>query len=417
MYKQFYSLKEEPFNVTPDPSFLFMSPGHREALASIIYGVRKRKGFIVITGEVGVGKTTILRSYLEMASKEDLRFIYIFNPKMSFLELLKVIFQELGLETGKEDVVEMVSRLQQVLIEAYKCGNNVVLIIDEAQNVPVETLENLRMLSNLETSTEKLIQIVLCGQPEFEQMLNRKELRPLKQRVAVHWKIARLSRGESFAYIQHRMAKAALKKSKVFTRGALRKVVKQSEGIPRTLNILCDNALVAGFGSQMRPVNSKIVKQVITDLDGKEKPYLSKWALTSLAGLFFLAGLLWISLYSDAIFPRVENQRVSRTIQSFPIVREIRPETPAQDVIQEVRSMLTGEQPEAQAEVKVEEPPGNRFPVTRVVQRGDNLYRLTMRVYGSASDELMEWVKQNNPKIKDGDQIHIGDEIVFPEPK
>jgi nucleoid-associated protein YgaU len=137
--------------------------------------------------------------------------------------------------------------------------------------------------------------------------------------------------------------------------------------------------------------------------------------LASLVGLFFLVGLLWISLYSDALFPRIENQKVSRTIQSFPIVRETRNETPTQDLVQEVRSMLTGEQPEARAEVKAEEPPGSRFPIKKVVKRGDNLYRLTLKVYGSASDELIEWVKQNNPRIRDGDQIHIGDEIVFPE--
>ena len=169
MYLRFYHLKKEPFNVTPDPEFLFLSPGNREALASIIYGVENRKGFVVITGEVGVGKTTILRSYLKKADKEHLKIVFLFNPNVSFKGLLKVIFSDLGLNPGTDDVFEMVNRLHHLLIEEYRQSNNVVLIVDEVQNMPVETLENLRMLSNLETSTEKLIQIVLVGQPEFEQ--------------------------------------------------------------------------------------------------------------------------------------------------------------------------------------------------------------------------------------------------------
>jgi general secretion pathway protein A len=196
MYASFYGLKQEPFNVTPDPEFLFLSPSHKEALGSIIYGVKQRKGFIVVTGEVGVGKTTILRSYLEGVNRKQLKVIYVFNPGLTFGSLLQIIGQELGIDVRTPDVTTLVSRLHLKLIEVYMRGKNVALLIDEAQNVPVETLENLRMLSNLETSKDKLIQIVLIGQPEFETALRREELRQLRQRVAVHCRVSPLSRRE-----------------------------------------------------------------------------------------------------------------------------------------------------------------------------------------------------------------------------
>ena len=175
MYQDYYRLKKEPFHITPDPEFLFLSPSHKQALGSIVYGVDNRKGFVVITGEVGVGKTTIVRSYLERVVKQQKKIIYIFNSNLSFGNLLKTIYKELGLDARTDDTVEMLDGLYQVLMEEYKQGNTVLLIVDEAQNMPIETLENIRMLSNLETSKIKLLQIVLIGQPEFEKMLNLHE--------------------------------------------------------------------------------------------------------------------------------------------------------------------------------------------------------------------------------------------------
>jgi nucleoside-triphosphatase THEP1 len=170
MYLSFYHLKKEPFHITPDPEFLFLSPSHKEALGSVIYGIEKRKGFVAITGEVGVGKTTILRSYLDRAELERLKIIYVFNPNVSFQGLLKTISRELGFTLRADDTYEMVNQLQEILIEMYWRNQFVVLIIDEAQNMPIDTLENLRMLSNLETSKDKLIQILLVGQPEFDSV-------------------------------------------------------------------------------------------------------------------------------------------------------------------------------------------------------------------------------------------------------
>jgi len=252
MYLNFYNLRIEPFNVTPDPEFLFLNPSHKEALASIMYGVEKRKGFILITGEVGVGKTTILRSYLEKIDKEQTKVIYIFNSDVSFEGLLKTVCRELGLDTRLTDVFEIVDRLHIFLIDQYRQGHNVVLIIDEAQNMPIKTLESLRMLSNLETTTDKLIQIVLVGQPELEEKLNHEELRQLKQRIAVRTVIYPLTKEESIAYIQHRLTKVYVKKSHIryvpiFNEESLKLIIKYSLGIPRIINILCNNVLIAGF--------------------------------------------------------------------------------------------------------------------------------------------------------------------------
>ena len=269
MYLDFFKFKKSPFNITPDPEFLFLSPSHREASAAIFYAIENRKGFVAVTGEVGAGKTTILRSYLEGTDPERIRIVYVFNAVISFDKLLKHIVSELGIAVVDEAPSELVNSLFLHLIDEYKNDRNVVLIIDEAQNMPVETLERLRMLSNLETSKDKLLQIILVGQPEFENKLNLPELRQLKQRIAVRCRIEALKPAESFAYIQHRLMKASQFYNPVFTKGALKLVVKEANGIPRIINVLCDNALITGFGYQRNPVDGKIIKEVIKDFQGE----------------------------------------------------------------------------------------------------------------------------------------------------
>ena len=309
MYQDFYHLKKEPFHTTPDPEFLFLSPSHKQALGSIVYGVKNRKGFIVITGEVGVGKTTILRSYLESVDKQNTKVIYIFYANVSFRNLLRTIYKELGIDVKTDDVVEMLNNLYQILMEQYKQGNTVLLIIDEAQNMPIETLENLRMLSNLETSKDKLLQIVLIGQVEFEEILNLYKLRQLKQRIVIRSTILPLSEKESTAYIKHRLGKAASNGSPVFTRGALKRIVKEADGVPRNLNILSDNALITGFGYKRKPVNTKIVNEVIGDFkfSGKEKPSLLKWVIPPAALFLFIVGLFLIYPHKSLIQSRAQN--------------------------------------------------------------------------------------------------------------
>jgi general secretion pathway protein A len=306
MYTAYYELRQEPFHVTPDPEFLFPSPAHKEALAAIIYGIEQRKGFVAITGEVGVGKTTILRSYLDFADRQSLKLIYIYNSNLTFDELVTTVLQELGVAERPPSAFQAVTRLHEELIEVYRKNQTVVLIIDEAQNMPVETLESLRMLSNLETVTEKLIQIMLIGQPELDELLQQHRLRQLRQRIAIHARIDPLNIEDSIAYLEHRLAKVALGTKPVFTKNALRLIAESSQGIPRNLNIVSDNALITGFGSQVRPVNTRIVKEVLADRgvappEGLVRRWRGAWAGGAAAAAAILITIAVLALQPNIL--------------------------------------------------------------------------------------------------------------------
>ncbi len=393
MYLNFYNLKKEPFQITPDPEFLFLSSSHKEALAAIMYGVEQRKGFITITGEVGVGKTTVLRSYLEEIDKETLKTIYIFNPNLSFSGLLKTIFEELGIDAETEDPSGMVNQIYRILIDEYKKGRAVALIIDEAQNMPVETLENLRMLSNLETARDKLIQIVLVGQPEFWEMLNRKELRQLKQRIAIKTTISSLAKDECMAYIQHRLTKASSHGSIVFTERALKKIIAQSHGIPRIINILCDNALVTGFGHQKNRITTGIAKEVIADFKGHKGRGPLKWVFAAVS-ILLVAGIFAAVLSGNNLLPR----------------SELTPKFSGQEKHVSQEAENTGNTQTGHIDPAKKEP----SPVIRSVRKGDNLLKLVREIYGYKDEKLIKLVMQNNPGITSSDKILIGDEIIFP---
>ena len=249
-----------------------------------------------------MGKTTILRSYLEGTDPEKTRIVYIFNAALSFQKLLKQIFLELGIPISDEEPSELVNSLHHYLIEEYKNDRNVVLIIDEAQNMPVETLEHIRMLSNLETSQDKLIQIILVGQPEFDSILNLPELRRLKQRIAIRCRIDPLSSDESLAYIQHRLTRASAFHNPVFTKGALKEIVKEAKGIPRTINVIADNALITAFGYQQNPVDSKIIKEVIADLQGHKPAVSLRWRTAVAVSLMVIIALL-LFFFRDSLIP------------------------------------------------------------------------------------------------------------------
>jgi general secretion pathway protein A len=278
-----------------------------------MYGVEQRKGFITITGEVGVGKTSVLRYYLEQVDKADLKAVYIFNPNLSFTSLLKTIFQKMGFDTKTEDPTEMMNNFHLILIDRYKQGRNMALIIDEAQNMPVETLENLRMLSNLETSKEKLLQIVLVGQPEFEETLKRKELRQLQQRISLKATISPLTHKECMEYIQHRMTKASLNGTKVFTQSAIKKIIAESQGIPRLINVLCDNALITGFGCQKKRITTRVAEEVIADFKGERKPISS---LSSFEVGFFAAVVLLFLVGAFSLY--LHGRNFMSTLEGIP---------------------------------------------------------------------------------------------------
>jgi general secretion pathway protein A len=417
MYLNYYGLKQEPFHITPDPEFLFLSESHKQALASMMYAIEKKKGFAAITGGVGVGKTTILRSYLDRMDHEHLKLIYIFNPNIPFKSLVAVILQELGSKPVTYDISDMVHQLHLVLIDEYSAGRDVIVIIDEAQNMPIETLENLRMLSNLETSTDKLIQIILIGQSEFEEILDRYELRQLKQRIAIRSIITPLPPEESLAYIKHRLTKAGLKGGhvySVFTKSALQLIIQQSKGIPRIINILCDNALITGFGHQQYPVTTKIVNEVISDFYGKQKKtYLFKWQHAALAALILLLFAFFMSSFRDTLTSILTDLFWGNAKEAV-TVKEIKPAaTPKANQA----PLLQKKEPETSKQIQDKDQPDE--PVIKVIGKGDNLIQLIEDVYGIKDrrlidKDLMEFIRKNNPHIKDMNKILVGDKIIFP---
>ncbi|MFH1148418.1 MAG: AAA family ATPase [Pseudomonadota bacterium] len=407
MYLGFYGLKREPFHITPDPDFLFMSESHKQALGSIIYGIQKKKGFIAITGSVGVGKTTIVRSYIDKETNRDLRTIYVFNSNITFEVLARTICRELNLEAGDGDPSEMVNRLHLELIDRYSSGQTIVLIIDEAQNMPVETLENLRMLSNLETSKEKLVQIVLIGQPEFDEMLERHELRQLKQRIAIRTVISPLKGDESLEYINHRLSRAGLKNKSVFTRNALRLIMRNANGIPRLLNVLCDNALLTGYGYQQNPVTSRMVKEVIVDFDKKRKALVFRWRFLAILSPVILFAVLLFSFYQSAVSSRVATRDRFRS-SGIKVERKTKTSKP----------VLNSAQVDRQIPAQAAQTPG----AYRVIKKGDTLTGLVTDIYRLDSRHPKNWelihaVKETNPGILDVNRIRAGDKIVFPHIK
>lgn len=269
MYQEFYGLHRPPFAVTPDPGLLFLSLPHREALATIIYGIETRKGFLVCTGEVGTGKTTVIRAFFDQARGDAFKLLYIFTPQVSPFEMATHICRELELP-DPDSVFAAVPRLQLKLLDIFESGRTLVLMIDEAQLLPVETIEFLRLLSNFETDTEKLIQIVLVGQPELDGVLARRDMRQVAQRVALRARLRPFTFEESLEYIEHRLLESGAQElGQVLSPSTARLVAEAGGGIPRVINILADNVLIAGFGAGQRPVGSQLAGITIRDFVAK----------------------------------------------------------------------------------------------------------------------------------------------------
>lgn len=246
MYEEFYGLGESPFNITPDPRYLFFSRRHREAYEHILFGVTERKGFVQITGEVGAGKSTLSRAVLEELD-EGYATALILNPVMTGIQLLRSILRELDLNDRGNDRVRLQERLNEFLLEQARSDTVVVLFIDEAQDMSDELLEQVRLLSNLETDDRKLLQIVLIGQPELREKLDQKELRQLRQRITVRYHLGPLDRQETEAYVQHRLQVAGSNGRPSFSRWAVGRIFRGSRGVPRLINAICDKTLLAGY--------------------------------------------------------------------------------------------------------------------------------------------------------------------------
>ena len=262
MYNEFYHFKESPFNITADPDFFFSSSRHAEAFAHLIYGIQQRKGILIVTGEIGTGKTMLCRTLLNRLD-ENTKTALILNPSFSDLQLLQIILKDLGIETKARNKFALIDALNSFLLDQTSQGNNVVLIVDEAQNLKEKQLEQIRLLSNLETEKEKLLQIILVGQPELLDKLKLPSLRQLNQRVTVRFHMLPLDKKEVNDYIHHRIKIASLNgKHKIhFTDKATELIFELSGGTPRMVNILCDRALLAGYVAESQTIDDKIIHQ------------------------------------------------------------------------------------------------------------------------------------------------------------
>lgn len=267
MYQSFYGFKEMPFNITPDPRFLYLSPTHQEALQHLKYGVTEKKGFIVLVGEVGCGKTTLCRRFLNELDPGHYDTALILNPRVTETQMLKAILTEMGETKLARSQNDLVAQMNRVLLERIHQGRDIVLIIDEAQNLKFEVLEQIRLLSNLETDKQKLLQIVLMGQPELKEVLAREELRQLRQRILVHYELHPLSAEDVQHYVQHRLTLAGSTGRPTFTKWAMRAIHRASKGIPRIVNTLCDKALLAAFIRDSDEVNYWDVRRAIKDME------------------------------------------------------------------------------------------------------------------------------------------------------
>jgi general secretion pathway protein A len=262
VYQRFFGLRESPFNVNPDPRYLLMTEQAQEALAALTYGIRNRKGFILLTGEVGTGKTTLLNRLLEWLRRQKASTAFVFNSKLNEAQLLDYILADFGIPCASREKSQVLLRLNHWLLERYRAGEPAVLIIDEAQNLGTDVLEEIRLLTNLETSTEKLLQIVLAGQPELEVKLKSPQLRQLRQRITLRCRTAPLTVEETFRYIAERLRVGGASGEPIFSKEAIETIHQYSQGIPRVVNLLCEHSLVNAYVDHVRPVPAHLVEEV-----------------------------------------------------------------------------------------------------------------------------------------------------------
>jgi general secretion pathway protein A len=298
MYLDFFGFREMPFSLTPDPRFVFLSNNHKEAFAHLLYGINNRSGFIVLTGEVGSGKTTVLRALLSQLDVDHYRTALIFNPCLSPTELLQNINREFGIPTDTSNSSNPLDTLNLFLLQQNGEGRIVVLAIDEAQDLETSVLEQIRLISNLETDREKLIQIVLSGQPEFMRILNRDEMRQLNQRVTVRYHLQPMDFQNTVHYINHRLEVAGGRAEIIFSKMAFKRIYKYSGGLPRLINAACDRALLAGYTRDTIMISSRIAKAGIKDLKKNTAvPYSKKRRLILVPTIAILAALSVAVIY------------------------------------------------------------------------------------------------------------------------
>jgi general secretion pathway protein A len=267
MYENFFRLKENPFNVNPDPRYLYMTGNNLEALSCLTYGIERRKGFILLTGEVGTGKTTLLNKLLEWLRQGDVATAFVFNPRLSVPEFFDFMMTDFGIPCESQMKSQVLHKLHEWLLERYKLGERAVLIVDEAQNLSHQMLEEIRLLTNLETATAKLLQIVLAGQPELEHKLNQPNMRQLRQRITLRAKTSPLTLDETHRYISERLRIAGSAGGDIFSLEAIEAIHRYACGIPRVINLLSEHAMINAFAEGCKPVPGEIVEEAARDFN------------------------------------------------------------------------------------------------------------------------------------------------------
>lgn len=306
MYRKFYGFKEKPFEITPDPTYIYLSDIHKEALSYLQYAIKEGKGFSVITGEAGTGKTTLVHKLLSNLTG-GVRTSYIFNPMMERNDFLQYICNDLGITTDHlQTRGQYLTALHNFLLDCFKKSEKVFLIIDEAQCLAPELLHEVRLLTNLETSKYKLLHVILLGQPELNKILAQQEFRPLKQRITVRYHLRPLHFNEMKQYINYRLKRAGSRNIMIFDESALKAIYHYSKGIPRLINILCDNALLTGYAEEKNRIGKKIIKNTIRDMENKPKiiSIFIKSVFVTISIIVIIVGLTLLSME----FPDLTNK-------------------------------------------------------------------------------------------------------------
>jgi general secretion pathway protein A len=416
VYNSYFGFLESPFSVTPDPRFFYTNPTYLEVEASLRYGIRARKGFIVVTGEVGTGKTTLLRKLLR-SFETTVRSVFIFNTHLSFPELLQVALHDLGLASKDLSKVRMLEDLNGYLIKQLEQGHTVAMLIDEAQNLSDEALEDLRLLSNLETDQQKLLQIVLMGQPELDAKLDQPALRQLRQRVAIHSRLGPLKNDEVSSYIDFRLRMAGYEGRALFHREAIRQIAFYSKGIPRLVNIICDNALVIAYAESRKIVPLDIIKQVARDLriesetqiaeatpallvsDAQQQTFIRKPPSKVhehrasgfvRAGVATVLGILLLVVAATVIDPYRFIGMPGKSLEAVGHNQEAVPKTPSVEVAIKRK--------------------GERV----IIRDGATIYKIAVDVYGANTALGMDLIKEFNPQIENLNWVFAGHDLVLP---
>ncbi|MCW3173343.1 ExeA family protein [Shewanella subflava] len=343
MYKAFYGLNDNPFSIAPNPHYMFLSDRHREALVHLTYGLGETGGFVLLTGEVGTGKTTVSRCLLQQLP-ENTDTAFILNPSLTEQELLATLCDELGITYGENpSIKQLTDLLSQYLLNSHKNGRNTVLIIDEAQHLRSEVLEQLRLLTNLETDTKKLLQVILIGQPELQQLLKRQDLRQLAQRITARYHLLPLNADELALYVQHRLQVAG-RHEPLFTAKSIRRLHHYSGGIPRLTNLLCERALMAGYGQSKVPIDHKMIDQAAMEVLGESLPNNDKrwYAAIAVVALFTFSAAFYLFYQSgettSSAAEVLHNQQTNQPIQTLPSASQAVSHSPSADTALQVNS-------------------------------------------------------------------------------